>query len=221
MATLSLVLPTFTTSRPGPECSPGQLAFAALASLALYALFVTTQTVRHRDYFLPLTAEGAVIDEEHAHPPSTRTALTSLGLLTVALVAVVGDAKVVSPTIEVGVEAAGFPPSFVGVVIALLVLLPESITAVRAARRDRVQTSLNLGLGSAMASIGLTTPAVAVASIWLDGPLVLGLDATQLVLLVLTVVVGTLTVIPGRATPLQGGVHLALFAAFLLLAVNP
>ena len=106
-------------------------------------------------------------------------------------------------------------------VIALLVLLPETLAAVRAARRDRVQTSLNLGLGSAMASIGLTIPAIAVASIWLDGPLVLGLGATQIVLLAITVVVGALTVVPGRATPLQGGVHLVLFGAFLFLAINP
>ena len=105
--------------------------------------------------------------------------------------------------------------------IALLVLLPETLAAVRAARRDRVQTSLNLALGSAMASIGLTIPAIAVAMIWLDGPLVLGLGATQIVLLGLTVVVGVLTVVPGRATLLQSGVHLVLFAAFIALAINP
>ena len=222
LATLSLVLPSFTTSRTGPEFSPGQLTFAALASLALYGLFVTVQTGRHRDYFLPVTRTGELIEEEqHADPPTNRAALVSLGLLMVALVAVVGDAKAVSPTIESGVESAGFPPSFVGVVIALLVLLPETLAAVRAARRDRVQTSLNLALGSAMASIGLTIPAIAVAMIWLDGPLVLGLGATQIVLLGLTVVVGVLTVVPGRATLLQGGVHLILFAAFIALAINP
>jgi Ca2+:H+ antiporter len=222
LATLSLVLPSFTTSRSGPEFSPGQLTFAALASLALYGLFVTVQTGRHRDYFLPVTSSGEVVSaEEHADPPSGRAALTSLGLLLLALVAVVGDAKAVSPAIESGVEKAGFPPSFVGVVIALLVLLPETLAAVRAARRDRVQTSLNLALGSAMASIGLTIPAIAGAMIWLDGPLVLGLGATQIVLLVLTVGVGMLTVVPGRATLLQGGVHLALFASFIALAINP
>jgi Ca2+:H+ antiporter len=222
LATLSLVLPTFTTARTGPEFSPGQLAFAALASLALYGLFVAVQTVRHRDYFLPVTSSGRVVDgEEHADPPSGKAALTSLGLLVLALVAVVGDAKAVSPAIEDGVDAAGFPPSFVGVVIALLVLLPETLAAVRAARRDRVQTSLNLALGSAMASIGLTIPAIAIASIWLDGPLVLGLGPNQIVLLVLTAVVGVLTVVPGRATLLQGGVHLVLFGAFLFLAISP
>ena len=219
LATVCLVLPTFTTSRPGPEFSTAQLVFAAVASVALYGLFVVVQTVRHRDYFLPVGASGG--EDEHAPPPSDRATLTSLGLLVVALVAVVGLAKTISPAIEDGVEAAGFPPSAVGVIIALLVLAPESLAAVRAARRDRVQTSFNLALGSAMASIGLTIPAIAVASIWLEGPLELGLGATQMVLLAISVVVSALTVVPGRATLLEGGVHLALFGAFLFLAVNP
>lgn len=222
LATLSLVLPTFTTSKPGPEFSGVQLTFAAISSLALYGLFVATQTVRHRDYFLPITRQGEVMSEDaHADAPSARTAWLSLGLLGLALVGVVGLAKGVSPTIESGVAAAGLPHAVVGVIIALLVLLPETIAALRSARRDRVQTSLNLALGSAMASIGLTIPAVALASIWLSGPLVLGLGATHMVLLALTVVVASLTVVPGRATPLQGGVHLVLFAAYLELAINP
>ncbi|HEY0452556.1 ionic transporter y4hA [Actinophytocola sp.] len=222
LATLSLVLPTFTTSQPGPEFSPGQLTFAALASLAVYGMFVLTQTVRHRDFFLPVSQGGTLTEgEEHADPPTTRAALTSLGLLMVALVAVVGLAKIESPAIEDGVAAAGFPPSFVGVVIALLVLLPETLAAVRAARRGRIQISLNLAYGSAMASIGLTIPTIALASVWLDGPLLLGLGATQMVLLALTVVVSVLTVVPGRATRLQGGVHLVLLAAFVFLAISP
>jgi Ca2+:H+ antiporter len=222
LATLSLVLPTFTTSKPGPEFSTAQLTFAALASLLLYGLFVATQTMRHRDYFLPITRQGEVITaDDHAEAPTSRTAAVSLGLLGLALVGVVGLAKGVSPTIESGVQAAGLPHAVVGVVIALLVLLPETIAALRAARRDRVQTSLNLALGSAMASIGLTIPAVALASLWLSGPLVLGLGATHMVLLALTVVVASLTVVPGRATPLQGGVHLVIFAAYLELAVTP
>ena len=222
LATLTLVFPTFTTSEPGPEFSPSQLAFAAVTSLVLYAMFVLTQTVRHRDFFLPVEAEvGTSAVDEHAAPPSAGATRASLALLTVSLVAVVGLAKVESPAIESGVEAAGFPQSFVGVVIALLVLLPETISAVRSARRNRVQVSLNLAFGSAMASIGLTIPAIAVASIWLEGPLELGLGPTQIILLLLTVVVGVLTVVPGRATRLQGGVHLVLLAAFLFLAVNP
>ncbi|MBA8943374.1 MULTISPECIES: calcium:proton antiporter [Streptomyces] len=222
LATLSLVLPTFTTSKPGPEFSTVQLTFAAVSSLILYGLFVATQTVRHRDYFLPITKQGApAAPDEHAEAPSTRTALISLGLLGLALIGVVGLAKGVSPTIESGVDAAGLPHSVVGVIIALLVLLPETIAATRAARRNQVQTSMNLALGSAMASIGLTIPAVALASLWLPGPLVLGLGNTHMVLLALTVVVGALTVVPGRATPLQGGVHLVLLAAYLELAINP
>jgi len=222
IATLSLVLPSFTTSRPGPQFSPAQLAFAAVASLALYLLFVLVQTRRHRDYFLPITTAGQVIDEEeHANPPSARAAYLSLGLLLIALIAVVGLAKGVSPSIETGVINAGLPQAVVGVIIALLVLLPETIAAVRAAARDRIQTSLNLALGSAMASIGLTIPAIAIAMIWLDGPLLLGLGGTQMVLLALTVGVGTLTVVPGRANVLQGGVHLCLLAVFLFLAASP
>jgi Ca2+:H+ antiporter len=222
LATLSLVLPTFTTSRPGPQFSPSQLAFAAVASLVLYGMFVLTQTVRHRDFFLPVASNGTVLDkEEHPAPPTRQKAVISLGMLLVALVAVVGLAKVESPAIEAGVAAVGFPHSFVGVVIALLVLAPEALAAVRAAGRDRLQISLNLALGSAMASIGLTIPAIAVAMIWLEGPLLLGLGATQMVLLALTAVVGVLTVVPGRATRLQGGIHLVLLAAFLFLAVNP
>ncbi|HJQ47553.1 MAG TPA: ionic transporter y4hA [Amycolatopsis sp.] len=217
LATLTLVLPTFTTSRPGPEFSPAQLAFAGVASIVLYGLFVAMQTVRHRDYFQPVKPAP----EEHAPPPSARAAWFSMAFLALALVAVVGDAKVVSPTIERGVSKAGLPQAVVGVVIALLVLLPETIAAVRAAMRDRIQISVNLALGSAMASIGLTIPAIAIASIWLPGGLVLGLGPTHLVLLAITIVVSILTMVPGRATLLQGGVHLVLLAAFIFLAVNP
>ncbi|RYU14502.1 calcium:proton antiporter [Nocardioides iriomotensis] len=223
IATLSLVLPNFTTASEGPQFSGPQLAFAAIASLALWGMYVLTQTVRHRDFFLPVTDDGdGVLDEdEHADPPTGREAVLSLGLLLLALVAVVGLAKVESPAIEAGVAAAGFPPSFVGVVIALLVLLPETLASVRAARRNLMQTSLNLAYGSAMASIGLTVPAIAVVSIFLDGPLILGLGSTQMILLLLTTVVSMLTIIPGRATRLEGFVHLTLFAAFVFLSINP
>ncbi|CCK30896.1 Putative ionic transporter y4hA [Streptomyces davaonensis JCM 4913] len=207
LATLSLVLPTFTTSKPGPEFSSVQLTFAALSSLILYGLFVATQTVRHRDYFLPITRQGEVITADaHADAPSARTALISLSLLGLALIGVVGLAKAVSPTIESGVESAGLGHAVVGVIIAMLVLLPETIAALRSARRDRVQTSLNLALGSAMASIGLTIPAVALATIWLSGPLVLGLGATHMLLLALTVVVSSLTVVcPAAPHPSRAG----------------
>ena len=222
LATLGLVLPNFTTSTPGPVFSPAQLAFAAVTSLALYGLFVSLQAGRHRDYFLPVTAEGLLMeDEEHASPPSARAAAVSVVLLVLALVGVVGNAKLVSPTIERAVAAAGLPVSVVGVIIAMLILLPETLAAVRAARRGRMQISLNLAFGSAMASIGLTIPTLAVVSRWLPVPLHLGLGALHVVLFALTGVVTVLTVVPGRATALQAGVHLALLAAYLFLAISP
>jgi Ca2+:H+ antiporter len=225
LAVLCLVLPDFTEAS-GPRFSPTQLAFAAIASLALYVLFVITQTISHRKFFLPVTESGMMPedddqDDDHGEPPTLRATLISAVLLLVALVSVVGLAKLESPSIEGGVVALGLPESVVGVIIALVILLPEGISAVRAAQRNHIQTSLNLGLGSAMASIGLTIPAVAVASIWMPQQLVLGLGETQIVLLLLSIVVSILTVVPGRATKLQGGVHLVIFAAFLFLSVSP
>lgn len=218
LATLSLVLPTFTTSTSGPEFSASQLAFAAVASLALYLLFLVVQTVRHRSHFLGEDEDEGV--DEH-DSPTRAAALRSFGLLLVSLIAVVGLAKTSSGAIEDGVKSLGAPQSAVGVVIALLVLMPETLSATRNARRGRVQISFNLGYGSAMASIGLTIPVIALASIWLEGPLVLGLGSTQIVLLVLTALVSSLTLLPGRATLQEGGVHLILLAAFLFLAFNP
>ncbi|MDI1288371.1 MAG: ionic transporter y4hA [bacterium] len=222
LATLSLVLPTFTTSTPGPTFSGAQLAFAAIASLGLYALFVFVQTVRHREDFLPAVDAAPSTRPDHGDDrPSSRAARLSMGMLGVALIGVVGLSKAVSPALESAVREAGLPLTFVGVVIALLVLLPESIAAVRSAVRDQIQTSFNLAYGSAMASIGLTIPVIAAASIWLAFPLELGLNSVELVLLTLTVIVGVLTVTPGRATLLQGGVHLAVFTGFIVLAVSP
>ena len=232
LASVCLVLPGFTVSEAGLEYTGSQLAFAAVASLVLYGAFVFTQTVQHRDFFLPVRSDSqgrvtGVFDVEdadgdgHADPPGDRETLLSVGLLLVSLVSVVGLAKVLSPTIESTVSSLGLPYAVVGVVIALLVLAPESIAAALNAARDRVQISLNLAFGSSMASIGLTIPTIAVASIWLEGDLVLGLEPMQIVLLFITVVVATLTVVPGRAKPIQGVVHLALMATFLFFALVP
>ena len=229
LAGVTLILPRFTTSADGGAYTPFQLAFAAVASLVLYGAFVFTQTVRHRDFFLPVKSDEngrvtGLLDEDgdgHADPPPAREAWFSLGLLLVALVSVVFLAKLLSPAIEGGVAAAGLPYAVVGVVIALLVLAPESIAAVRNALRNRVQTSLNLAYGSAMASIGLTIPTIAVAMIWMDVPLELGLDPVQMVLFAVTVVVAMLSIAPGRANTLQGVVHLVLFAAFLVVSIQP
>jgi len=220
LATLSLVLPVFTTTVPGPDFfSRSQLAFAAVASLALWATFVFVQTVRHRDYFLP--PEGAGDESTHATPPTLRLTWASFALLVVSLLAVIGLAKTLSPTIERSIAGAGLPQTVIGIVIALLVLLPETWAALRAARADRLQTSLNLALGSALASIGLTIPVVAMLSIALDLPLRLGLAPKDLVLLALTFAVGTITLGAGRTNVLQGAVHLLIFAAFLFLAIVP
>jgi Ca2+:H+ antiporter len=217
VAVLAVVLPSFTTSSPGPTYSGPQLAFAGTASLVLYASFVFVQTIRHRHYFLPLETD----DEEHEAGPGRKAAVVSLVMLLLCLVAVVGLAKVESPAIEHFVAVAGAPRAVVGVVIALLVLLPETAAAVRAASRNKIQTSFNLALGSAVASIGLTIPAIAIASIWLQNTLVLGLDPKDMVLLAITVVVTTLTVAPGRATLMQGMVHLTTFGAFPFLSFVP
>jgi Ca2+:H+ antiporter len=219
LATLCLVLPSFTITQPGPIYTGGQLAFAAIASLVLWGVFVFVQTVRHRDYFLPPI--GADDESTHAPPPSSKTAWTSFGLLLVSLVAVIGLAKVLSPTIERAVDAAGAPATVIGIVIALLVLLPETWAAVRAALADRLQTSLNLSLGSALASIGLTIPAVALAATLLGIPLRLGLTPKDLILLALTFTVAAITLLTGRTNVMQGVVHLVIFAAFVFLAFVP
>jgi Ca2+:H+ antiporter len=215
---LTLVLPNFATSAPGPLFSTSQLVFAAIVSLVLYGSFVFIQTVRHRDYFLPIKADAV---EAHAPSPSGGTALASAGLLLAALAAVVGLAKSLTPALEIAIARLDIPKAVVGIVIAGLVLLPEGLAAVRAARSDRLQTSLNLALGSALASIGLTIPAVAAVSIALHKPIELGLGEKDEVLLGLTLLVGVVTLGTGRTTVLQGVVHLVIFAVFLFFAVVP
>jgi Ca2+:H+ antiporter len=218
LTTLTLILPNVATTVPGPVFSTSQLEFDGVVSLVLYGGFVFIQTVRHRDYFLP--AEGKH-EEAHAPPPSNATTAISAGLLLVALVAIVGLAKALTPTLEIAVARLEVPKAVVGIVIAGLVLLPEGLAALRAARANRLQTSLNLALGSALASIALTIPAVAVVSIVLGQPLVLGLDAKDQVLLALTLLVSVITLGTGRTTVLQGIVHLVIFAAFLFFSVVP
>ncbi|HEX2334922.1 MAG TPA: ionic transporter y4hA [Hyphomicrobiaceae bacterium] len=215
---LTLILPNVATSAPGPLFSRSQLIFAGIVSLVLYGSFVFIQTVRHRDYFLPVERDE---EEAHAPPPSNRLAVVSAGLLLAALVAVVLLAKSLTPMLEIGVARVDVPKAVVGIVIAALVLLPEGLAALRAARANRLQTSLNLALGSALASIGLTIPAVAVVSVVLSQPLELGLGGKDQILLALTLLVGVITLGTGRTTVLQGIVHLVIFAVFLFFAVVP
>lgn len=219
LVTLALVLPSFTVSTPGPTLTRPQLIFAGCISLALYLVFVFVQTVRHREYFLPVGDDTGEDGGDAA--PGNRAALGSLALLLVALVAVVGLAKAVAPSVEHAVAQAGMPRAVVGIVVALLVLLPETVAAVRAALDNRMQTSFNLALGSALATIGLTIPAVGAVSLAIDMPLVLGLPSKEVVLLALTLLVSSMTLQRGRATVMQGAVHLSLFSVFGFLAMVP
>ena len=216
LTTLTLVVPNVVGV--GPLFSTSQLVFAGTVSLVLYGSFVFVQTVRHRDYFLALEA-----DDEHAHAPSpsNRTAAASAGMLLVALVAVVGLAKSLTPTVEAGIDWLGVPKAVVGIIIAAVVLLPECLAALRAAQANRLQISLNLALGSVLAAIGLTIPTVALVSILIGQPLELGLDEKDRVLLVLTLIISVITLGTGRTTVLQGIVHLVVFAVFLFFAVVP
>lgn len=218
LATLTLVLPNVVASAPGPVFTTSQLIFAGVVSLALYCSFIFVQTVRHRDYFLPFEPED---DEEHDLPSSNRAAVLSLTLLIVALVAVVGLAKSLTPTVEAGIDLLGMPKAVVGIIIAGVVLLPECLAAVSAARANRLQNSLNLALGSVLAAIGLTIPAVVFVSIAIGQPLELGLDEKGRVLLVLTLFISVITLGTGRTTVLQGIIHLMIFAAFLFFAIVP
>ena len=219
ISVLTLVLPNYTLTKVGPFYSPSQLAFIAIISLVLYGTFVLVQTVRHRDYFLP---ENAASDEEvHAPPPSGKVAILSSVLLLACLGAVVLLAKALAPTLETSLAAMGAPESVVGIVIAAIVLLPEGLAAVRAARANRLKTSLNLALGSALASIGLTIPAVAVVSLATGWTLSLGLDIKSTVLLMLSFIVAAFSLSTGRTTVLQGMVHLVIFAVYLFTTIVP
>jgi Ca2+:H+ antiporter len=219
MSTLTLVLPALTTSTPGGTYSNAQLAFVAVTSAALWAIFIFIQTIRHRDYFIPET--NVANPEVHAEPPTAWEAWMSFGLLLLSLVAVVGLAKMLSPSIENAVEAANAPKAVVGIVIAALVLLPETWAAARAARANRLQSSMNLAIGSALACIGLTVPVVVIAAIAFQLPLVLGLEPKDIALLALTFLVSAITLGTGRTYMMQGAVHLVIFAAFLVLALVP
>jgi Ca2+:H+ antiporter len=219
LATLVLILPEFTTSAPGASYTTTQLVFVAISSLLVWCAFVFFQTVRHRDYFLP--ASGASNVTVHAVPPSTTESWISFVLLLIALVTVVGLAKTLSPAIEAAVAGAGFPPAVVGIIIAMVVLLPEGVSAIRSALANRLQTSMNLAFGSALASIGLTIPVVVAVAVMLELPLVLGLEPKDMILLVLSLFICAVGLGSGRTNMMQGAVQVVIFAAFLFLSLVP
>jgi Ca2+:H+ antiporter len=218
LATLTLMLPNYTTGFAGPLYSSPQLIFISLALLALYGVFLYVQTIRHRDYFL----SDAGGDQEDASATATDKAVwVSAGLLILALAGIVLLAKSFAGSIESSVAALGAPIGAVGLLVALLVLLPESVAALKSARRNDLQKSLNLALGSSLATIGLTIPAVGALSIAIDQPLALGLEPRDQVLLALTFAVSLVTFGAGRTNILPGFVHLILFATFVFLIFAP
>lgn len=217
LATFTLILPNFTEATVDPTYAPTQLLVVGGASLALYVLFVVVQAVRHREYFL----ESGDADKPSAIVPTTAVVAASSLLLIVSLVAVVVLAKTLSKPLEGAIAAAGLPSAVLGVAIAVVVLLPEGIAAFRAALDNRLQTSINLALGSAVATIGLTIPVVAAVSLATGKTLILGVSPENMVLLFLTLFAATLTLGTGRTTVLQGGVHLVIFSVFLLLTALP
>lgn len=221
MATFILIMPLVTVSTPGPDFTKSQLAFAGIASFALYVAFLFFQTVSHRDYYLPKAEDQITDSTRHADKPSNpKTAVSAILLLT-SLIVVVGLAEALSPAIEAGVKATGAPKTIVGITIALLVLMPEGYAAVRAARANRLQSSLNLALGSALASIGLTIPTVAAIAIIFNIPLSLGISQLNMTLMYLSLFIGSLTLAIGRTTLLQGIVHLIIFFEYLFLSLVP
>jgi len=216
LAVLTLVLPNFTLAVPGPIYASSQLIFVAVVSLALYAFFLFAQTVRYRDDFVE-PDEGQA---EHA-PVSRRDFFGALSVLPVALIAVVLLAEMLAVPVHGAIDRAGLPEALVGVAIASIVLMPEGISSVRAAKANRLQTGINLALGSALASLCLTIPTVALISVAMDQNLILGLDAEHIVLLVLSLFMATLSLATGRTTALQGGIHLVIFGAFITISAVP
>jgi Ca2+:H+ antiporter len=217
MAILVLVMPNYTSTTPGPYYSTLQEFFVGGVCLALYLVFLFVQTVRHQDYFLP----SGETDDDALGKVSGRLGAMSAGLLLLSLVAVVLLAKFLSPHIEQSIAAMGAPVKLAGVIVAVIVLLPESFAALNAARSNRLQTSINLALGSAVACIGLTIPSVVTISIWLGQPLELGIDQENTVLLVLSFLVAMLTYGQGRTNLLSGFVHLVLLASYVFLIFAP
>ncbi len=217
---ITLVFPTFTESVSGSYYSMPQLIFASIACLVIYSSFLFAQTRRYRQYFLTV---GADENEDAAEPiPITNKLFsTSLIFLIISLGIVVLLAKTLSPTIESIITSYSLPKSLVGVVIAAIILLPEAIAAIIAARKNRLQTSINLSLGSALASIGLTIPAVAVVCILLNMPVILGLDIKSIVLLGLSVFIVMLSLSSGKSNIVYGVVLLVNLFAFIFLMIYP
>jgi Ca2+:H+ antiporter len=186
----------------------------------LYCAFLFIQTVRHRDYFLAAADDSDAASEEF-EAPSRRQAITSMFFLVISLAGVILLAKTLAPQLDDLIDVVGLPHEFTGVIIAALVLAPESIAAVRASLSNRPQTSINLALGSALASIALTIPAITLIAAFTNVELALGVPPSKVALLVLAMFVSVITLLPGRTTVLHGFVHLGIFVMFIVVAAVP
>jgi Ca2+:H+ antiporter len=216
---LALVFPNYTLTTPGPYYSPSQLVLIAIVSLTIYGAFVFAQTIGHRGLFVQ--DDSANEGPQHTSRPGNGVTAVSSVLLMACLAAVVLLAKKLAPSLEAAVVLVGAPNAVVGVIIAAIVLLPEGLAALRAARANRLQTSLNLALGSALASIGLTIPAVSVLSLYMHTRLVLGIDTKSTVLLILSLFITAIALRTGRTIVLHGIVLLVIFVVYLFTTVIP
>lgn len=210
ISVLGLVLPSFTVSSPGPTYSPLQATFLIVMSVVLYGVFLAIQNVRHREYFI----DRKTLPEDVTSPGSLAL---HAPLLVLYLAAVLLLAKQIAVPINHGIHALHAPAALGGFLVSVLVLAPESLSAARAALANQLQRSVNLLLGSVLASISLTIPAVLAIGFITDQTIVLGLDAADTTLLVLTLAVSVLTFASSRTNVLLGAVHLVLFLAYLML----
>jgi Ca2+:H+ antiporter len=219
LAVLTLIFPNYTVTMPGPFYSTSQLALISAVSVAIYGTFVFTQTVGHRDYFLHREHTDPT-ESEQGHV-SNKLAMMCGVLLLLSLAAVILLAEGLAPSLEAAVARAGAPNALVGIIVAAVVLLPEGLAALRAARENRLQTSLNLSLGSALASIGLTIPVVSLLSVYSGTKLELGIDTKSSVLLILTLFLMALVLRTGRTIVLHGVILLVIFVVYVFTTVVP
>ncbi len=218
ISVLTLILPNFTTTVAGPFYSSKQLIFVAFVTLLLYSSFLFVQNIRHRSHFLSNDEKNEAEEEEK---PTLKITILSAILLPVNLIVVVLLAESIAPHLTSFIQSVGAPISLSGVIIAFIILLPEGISAVRAALKNQLQKSLNLSLGSALASIGLTLPTVALVSVFTGLPLALGISVESTVLFLLSLLVIILTFSTGKTSILQGIILLVIFAVYLFTILIP
>ena len=219
LVVLGLVLPNFTVSATGPKFSPLQAAFLIGMSIALYGVFLAIQNVRHREYFLEPTAAATTECPSAREPadPEVRSPAYHFPLLLVYLALITYLSRQIAVPIDYGIDVLKLPAALGGLFVSVLVLSSESLSAARAALANQLQRSVNLLLGSVLATISMTIPAVLAIGLISGQTIHLGLDAVDMTLLVLTLGVSTLTFASGRTNVLLGAVHLLLFLAYLML----